>query len=79
MSDLICGKAAVGGNYNSTRDIHALDTVHGSNVSHRFLKSIVIISRMLSNRSMMDRIRTMVHPRSQKCCTGRGNLLLKKR
>ena len=21
MSDLICGKAAVGGNYNSTRDI----------------------------------------------------------
>ena len=22
MSDLICGKAAVGGNYNSTRDIH---------------------------------------------------------
>ena len=25
MSDLICGKAAVGGNYNSTRDIESVD------------------------------------------------------
>ena len=28
MSDLICGKAAVGGNYNSTRDTYALDPTY---------------------------------------------------
>ena len=27
MSDLICGKAAVGGNYNSTRDINEIQNL----------------------------------------------------
>ena len=48
MSDLICGKAAVGGNYNSTRDIlfirrnyHDYDKVwiHSSPVYHRYTGS----------------------------------------
>ena len=42
MSDLICGKAAVGGNYNSTRDIQT--------VSHnmRVQDTVIMMKHMIT-------------------------------
>lgn len=37
MSDLICGKAAVGGNYNSTRDILGCKIRKSSETKHYIL------------------------------------------
>ena len=39
MSDLFCGKAAVGGNYNSTRDMHICEILSNTYAFKKFLKN----------------------------------------
>ena len=46
MSDLICGKAAVGGNYNSTRDNMAVNSFLNGFISIKRAKGIASVKML---------------------------------
>lgn len=55
MSNLICGKAAVGGNYNSTRDTMPL--VLGSIISFAifFIYPVIIAKRIRNEEAVLEK------------------------